>query len=67
MTTLIAELTQSNPIFFETIWVLLAIASFFFMVLSAAYKDAKSNLWQEYVFLSLWCLGASILVLLASV
>lgn len=67
MITPIAELIQNHQVFFETIWVLLAMASFSFMLLSAVFKDVKESLWHECMFVSLWCLGASILVLLASV
>lgn len=65
MTTPIAELTQNYPLAFEVIWVGLGMISFitFASTPTLSSKDAR----HECMYASLWCLGASILVLLASV
>lgn len=67
MTTPIAELIQNHQVFFEAMWVGLGMTSFLFLILTAALRDTDKDIWYECMFVSLWFLGASILVLLASV
>ncbi len=69
MTTPIAELTQNYPLAFEVIWVGLSMLSFVFMALTATPWHEKDRMVASATcaFVSLWCLGMSILVLLASV
>lgn len=65
MTTPIAELTQNYPLAFEVIWAGLGAISFFFILLASSAVKREERI--ELIIASLWCLGASILVLLASV
>lgn len=65
--TPIAELMQNHQMFFEAMWVGFGIMSFIFLMLTAVLRDADKDAWHEFMFVSIWFLGASILVLLASV
>lgn len=65
--TPIAEFIQNNQVFFEAMWVGLGILSFIFMMIVPIWGYQDEDIRYQSMFVSIWCLGASILVLLASV
>jgi len=61
------ETIQRINIMLKIVWISLGVVSLLFFILTGIFKRMDGVPWYEGMYVSIWCLGASILVFLASV